>query len=171
MQRHPESHFDHGLTAAQVDHILTRFADRSAFFVETFDLPEDLGTVPCGLFGPLVGDAPVAEGDVTRAPRGTRPYASRLVDRTPRATRTVTVIAGPHDGHACIVYTAFGGPVTPQEPGDIRRQLEALEKTRGGLADRSPEGAEHTAIYAQIVALRAKRDAADLFWADHALAK
>jgi hypothetical protein len=146
MIKHAASHFDHGLTEAQVDHIMQRFADREAFFIATIELPEALGTVSCGLHGPLVGDAPIAEADVTYAKRGTRAWNSRLVDRAAKPTRTVTVIAGPHKEpcpqcttsawnilhraacptcggvgelqYVCIVYTAFGGPLAPQEPGD-----------------------------------------------------
>jgi hypothetical protein len=114
----PASHLDHGLTEAQVTHVLRLFADRSAFCIETIDLPETLGTVPCGLYGPLVGDEPVLDAEVTLATRGTRAYPSRLVDRPARPTRTVTVIAGPHDGHPCVVFTMFGGPLAPQEPDD-----------------------------------------------------
>lgn len=122
-----------------------------------------LGTVPCGLWGPIMGDPPIDEAEVQHAPRGNRAWTSRLVDRPARQTRAVTVIAGPHEEkcprcggsgecisldiqspqptkspygsnpmtyacsdcagtgtkrHACILYTAFGGPAAPQEPGD-----------------------------------------------------
>jgi hypothetical protein len=30
----------------------------------------------------------------------------------------ITVIGGPHLDDPCILYTAFGGPATPKEPGD-----------------------------------------------------
>jgi hypothetical protein len=147
MKKHKESHFDHGLSEAQVEHVMTRFADRDAFFIETIELPEALGTVPCGLHGPLVGGAPVEESEVTYAKRGTRAWNSRLVTRPLQSVRTVTVIAGPHEEtcwhcngngqigswkaaipcetcthgkvkHACIVFTMYGGPLAPQEPDD-----------------------------------------------------
>jgi hypothetical protein len=137
MQRHAASHFDHGLNEAQVDFLMKRFADCTAFFIETVELPEQLGTVPCGLHGPLTGGAPVEESDVTYAKRGARAWPSRLVDRPLQQVRTVTVIAGPHEElcgihdascprcggagsikHACIVYTMYGGPCAPQEPDD-----------------------------------------------------
>ena len=148
MIKHTASHLDHHLTDAQVAFVFERFADKQAFFIETIELPEALGTVPCGLFGPIMGDAPVDEADVTYAKRGTREWNSRLVERSPRAVRTVTVIAGPHEEtcmrcsadagawnllhraacpdcggtqkieHTCIVYTMFGGPLAPQEPDD-----------------------------------------------------
>lgn len=118
MIKHPDSHVDHGLTEAQLDYLLQRFADRGAFFIETITLPLELGTVPCGIYGPLVGDAAVHDDAVIYARRGDRTWDSRLIDRPAREQRQVTVIAGPHDGHACVLYTAFGGPAAPQEPGD-----------------------------------------------------
>ncbi len=223
MKIHKESHLDHHLTPAQTAHIAAKFADRSeSFFMETFELPDDLGTVPCGLYGPVMGDPPVSDAEATRARRGERAWQSRLVDRPARPTRMVTVIAGAHtetcstcEGkllglamsgapgpnvsgwsvgcdhcnstgklqHACILYTAFGGPQAPQEPGDIRRQLEAVELERrerhergepdpsGGCSDEAERARLDPAIYGRIVALRAKRATSDAFWRDHALAK
>ena len=94
--------------------------------------------MPCGLYGPVMGDAPIAESEVAYGVRGTRAWKSRIVQRLGiRTTRMVTVIAGPHDEetckgiikHACILYTAFGGPPTPQEPGDPScKDLEASTK-------------------------------------------
>src|SRR4029077_18884023 len=120
----------------QICYLLERFADRQAFFLETLELPEELGTVPCALWGPVMGDPRILEKDVVYAPRGTRAWTSRLVDRPARPTRLITVIAGPHTEpcprchedssdlhprcsedrckagqlhHACVLYTAFGG--------------------------------------------------------------
>ena len=140
MIRHRDSHVDHGLTEAQIEYLLQRFADRDGFFVETITLPRELGTVPCGLYGPLMGDAEIGEAEVTHATRGTRAWSSRLVDLPARQQHEVTVVAGPHeepcdpthhwpkqcilcDGtgkimHPCVLYTAYGGPTAPQEPGD-----------------------------------------------------
>lgn len=199
MKIHAKSHLDHHLTDAQVVHIEQRFADRTEpFFIETFELPPELGVVPCGLFGPVMGDLPVSDAEATRAKRGERAWQSRLVDRPARHTRVVTVIAGAHDEvttdgskvhHPCILYTAFGGPQAPQEPGDIRRQLEAaeLERRERDAKDGDPTAAlpreiwdgqdhetvraKHDPLYAKIVALRGKRAVSDAFWRDHALAK
>lgn len=118
MKKHEASHFDHGLSEAQIAYVMERFADRNAFFIETIELPETLGTAPCGLHGPLTGDAPISDEEVVRLPRGTRPWLSRLTPRPPKASRQVTVIAGPHEGEPCIVYTIYGGPLAPQEPDD-----------------------------------------------------
>ena len=112
------SHLDHGLSEAQVQFIRERFADRCAFFIETIELPEELGTVPCGLYGPVMGDEPVPEDEVSYARRGSREWTSRMCDRPLRPARQVSVIAGPHEDHECVLYTAFGGPVAPREPAD-----------------------------------------------------
>lgn len=112
------SHLDHGLNEAALAWISGRFQDRIGFFIETFTLPEVFGTVPCGLHGPIVGDPPVPDGETVLEVRGTRAGPSRLCERAPRMTRTITVIAGPTDDDACVLYTAFGGPCAPREPWD-----------------------------------------------------
>lgn len=118
MIKHRDSHVDHGLTEAQLRYLFERFAECDGFFLETITLPTELGTVPCALFGPLLGDPPIHEDEVVYARRGDRAWDSRLIDRPSRPQRQVTVIAGPHDGQPCVLYTAFGGPAAPQEPGD-----------------------------------------------------
>ena len=67
MIKHNDSHIDHGLTEGQLRYLLDRFADRNAFFLETIELPDQLGTVPCGLYGPIMGDPPIAETEVLHA--------------------------------------------------------------------------------------------------------
>lgn len=118
MQIHKDSHVDHGLTQAQLAYVLERFGDHTKFFVATIELPEALGTVPCGLYGPLVGDAPVTEAEVSYSNRMGRSWPTRFIDAGTRQTRQVTIVAGPHDGAPCVLYTVYGGPSAPQEPGD-----------------------------------------------------
>jgi len=118
MKLHAASHVDHGLTQEQVDWVFAQFGDRESFFLQTVELPPELGDVPCGLHGPMVGDDPLADAECHRAVRGERAWTSRLCTREVRRTQLVSVIAGPHEGEACILYTAFGGPIAPQEPGD-----------------------------------------------------
>jgi hypothetical protein len=95
-----------------------RFRDAAEFFIETIELPPELGTVACGLYGPTMGDAPVPSMDATMRVRGTRAHASRTVARPTRQTNRVTIIAGPHGGDPCVLYTAFGGPLAPKEVDD-----------------------------------------------------
>ena len=119
MQLHSDSHLDHGLTPAMVVHLLELFAECAGFFIETVELPAELGEVPLALLGPIVGDDPVLETEVEYYVRVPRQYPSRVVrSRSPRTTRTVTVIMGPHADLPCVLYTAFGGPLTPKELGD-----------------------------------------------------
>ena len=117
MKKHKDSHLDHHLTGAQIDHVMAQFAERSGFFIETVTLPLALGVVPCGLHGPAVGDPPVPDAECAHAPRNGRAWSSRLCERPARPTSLVTIIAGPHEGEQ-IVYTMFGGPPAPQEVGD-----------------------------------------------------
>lgn len=120
-----KSHLDHGLTPQQIGWIVVHFADRTGFFRETVELPADLGTVPSGIYGPIVGDRPVSEKEVFYATRGTRTLKSRLTKRPPRDTRFVTVIAGPVGDEPCALYTAYGGPLAPREPGDPSMNSDA----------------------------------------------
>jgi hypothetical protein len=114
---HEKSHVDH-VHPEVLAWVMHRFRDRNAFFMETVEIPEDLPQIECGLYGPVMGDDPVGEGEVFYGARGGRSWVSRLVDRLPRPTGQLTVIGGPHEGHPCVLYTTFGGPPTPKEPGD-----------------------------------------------------
>jgi hypothetical protein len=125
----PESHLDHGFTRSQIDFILERFKDRTGFFIDTILLPIDLGTVPCGLYGPSVGDEPIPEDSVQYARRPPREYVSRVVCKPLRWTRLVSVIAGPYQGKPCVLYTVFGGPVAPKELNDPNLKEEERQKS------------------------------------------
>lgn len=113
-----ESHVDHALSQGVLDYIIERYKDRDGFFIDTFTLPPELGEVPCGLHGPATGDSPVPDSECVMEVRGERGWPSRLCDRPIRNTTTLTVIAGPHEDEPCVLYTAFGGPLAPKEPGD-----------------------------------------------------
>jgi hypothetical protein len=138
---HPESHLDHGLNSQHLGEILRRFGDREKFFIETFVLTPEFLLVPSGLYGPACGDKPIEEEEVFYAKRGDRPYESRLVKRQTRLQDKLTVIAGPLDNwkmisedsgeslragepkfrekNFIILYSAFGGPISPKEVGDL----------------------------------------------------
>ena len=142
-----QSHLDHNLTTAQLAHVLATFRDRTGFFIETVVLPADLGTVPCALYGPSLGDDPMllAVAGVRTAPRPGRPWPSRLVNLPPRPSRLLTVIAGPAGEDACVLYTAYGGPLAPQEPDDPNLDPRRIGPSMDfwavhALADPAPEG-------------------------------
>ncbi len=147
-----ESHVDHGLSQRQLSLVLERFGDHRAFFASTFELPPGYGDAPCALVGPAAGDAAVADADAYIARRGDRRWLSRCVARPelPR-TRMITVIGGPHGDEPCVLYTVYGGPQAPREPGDLELEL------RSAAADR-------------VAGLRAKLAESIAFWAVHALA-
>lgn len=161
MQIHADTHLDHGLSEYVVAHIVDRFNDRSAFFIETFELPTELGKVDCALYGPAMGDAPVVDAEVTAETRGDRGYKSRCIAMPARQTSTVTVIAGPHAGLPMVLYTAFGGPQAPKEVGELEQAWEAV-------AARSPRTDEDCVA---MDALRVKLEESRAFWRDHALAR
>lgn len=118
------SHLDHGLTGAHVEWLLSLFKDKNAFFIETVVLPDnELAPLECGLYGPTMGDEPIDEGEVFYELRGSgRKWTTRFIKKPMRPTRKLTVIAGPHEDKPCILYTAYGGPAAPREPGDTTLQ-------------------------------------------------
>jgi hypothetical protein len=111
-QRRPDWHHrDHALN---VDHFMRaerECAARTGFFIAQVEVEQPL---PCGLYGPIMGDEPVADGDVTLEQRSPDRPLSRRVQRPLRPSHTMTVIGvGPYQ-----VFTAYGGPCAPREPGD-----------------------------------------------------
>jgi len=119
-----ESHLDHNLSLRHLRFILDMCAHTIPYgdgpTKLTLDLPDGMEPVPCALYGPLVGDAPVDQKKVKYRTRGTRGWASPIVYRPCRPSRQVSVIIG-WDGrqyHVPVLYTAFGGPIAPREPGD-----------------------------------------------------
>lgn len=118
------SHTDHGLSEELLRWLCARFAGRAEFFIETIEVPKQFGPMPCGIYGPSVGDEPVTDGFMAQRPG--RRYESHLVKRPTRPTRVLTVVAGPSGDKPCVLYTAYAGPQAPQEPADPRcRDLEA----------------------------------------------
>lgn len=183
------SHLDHGLSSAQVEFIQKRFADRDAFFIESFDLPEELGTVRCALYGPAMGDDPIcddmpetyetsgldnANPDLIFAKRGSRTYPSRiLMGVSSRPTRTVTVIAGPlkekcSDCYGSGLYSHFDGPMVEMTcavcrgSGIIESPCVLYTAFGGPLA--AKELGDPTLNPEEC-------EASELFWGEHALAE
>ena len=121
-------HADHGITPEQMEHIqasLIHSVEGDGFFIAQDRIPSELGTVPCGLYGPIMGDDPVTEA--TMEVRGDRPYADRMVDRPFRQVDYVQSI-GIRDGDTFTLFTVFGGPLAPQHPQDpSNRDVPASE--------------------------------------------
>lgn len=132
MQITEASHLDHGLTESHKEWLRDHFADRSEFFIETVRMPDVLLSLECGLYGPIMGDGPVDERDVRYAVRNNRKWSTRVARReSMRMTRLMTVVAGPHDGLPCVLFTAYGGPPAPREPGDPSlATLEQIQESR-----------------------------------------
>ena len=132
------SHLDHNLNPNHLEWLLATFVDRTSFFIETVTIPLGLDPIPCGLYGPAVGDPPVPEQDVYYLVRGHRSCASRVLRRPakPRPSRLLTVIAGETMDGPCVLYTAYGGPSAPREPGDLTLSLwSSIEESRAFWAD------------------------------------
>lgn len=112
------SHLDHNLTAEHIEFLKTTFGGKDGFFISSIEMPSHLPSLPCALYGPIVGDNPIHDDCVYMARRGERSGESRMIARPPRPSRILTVIAGPHEDKPCILYTAYGGPISPREPFD-----------------------------------------------------
>lgn len=139
---HESSHRDHGLSHAHLDFIvevvsnpathggLIRRVDYSpidGIHVYEIDLEDCLSPLRCALHGPIMGDERIIDEECTMENRGARAWTSRLCQRPSRETRIVTVIAGPHDGHPLVMYTAYAGPTAPREPGDPALKVDSAE--------------------------------------------
>jgi hypothetical protein len=115
-------HADHSMSEEQrsfgVQALIDAISNQSSPFAAiTITLPDTLGTVPNALFGPICGDEPITDDEVTTAVRNGRPWADRLVDRPLRPSSLLTVI-GLQDGEQLKVFTMHGGPLAPQNPLD-----------------------------------------------------
>ena len=119
---HPISHLDHGLSPEHLAWLQEVFADREGFFEATVDVPPHLSSeLMSALWGPSSGDAPIREPDVEYVVRPGRRCVSRVLVNplaTLRPTRRLSVVAGPFESEPCVLYTAYGGPAAPREPGD-----------------------------------------------------
>jgi hypothetical protein len=125
------SHLDHGLSDGAIKYIQKKYKDCDRFFIESFRLPRKFGMLESALYGPLAGDPAIKEGQVEYVTRGDRKWPSRMIKKPMRKTSMVTVIAGPHEGDACVLYTAYGGPAAPREPGDpsVQKDQALLEES------------------------------------------
>jgi hypothetical protein len=111
-----QSHLDHSLTFGHLRFLLDTLPEVDGFTIKSLELPEELPSLPCALYGPVMGDEPVLPEEymIAHVVRGDRPCESRMIVAPMRPSRIMTVIIGP-DG---MLYTAFGGPPAEREPGD-----------------------------------------------------
>ena len=113
-------HGDHDITDDQWAHIKAQLVelDHEGFFIQKLILPTELGTVPCGLHGPCMGDDPVPRAEVEMVKRGEPGDKFRwldpIVDRAPRLVAH-GIRAEPE---LIRVFTCYGGPLAPQNPED-----------------------------------------------------
>ena len=141
---HPDTHLDHGLTSMHLTWLLAeldqRWRDERWFdgltpeelastppLVATFEMPAHLDPLPCALWGPNTSGAPVPEENVRYVKRGSRTWTSRVAKdpgEVSLRSRKVTAVLGPHEGKI-ILYTVYGGPQAPREPGDPNLPEEA----------------------------------------------
>jgi hypothetical protein len=127
-----KSHVDHGLNGEQVEFILSELSSCEGFGIHTVELPAELGSVPCALYGPTMGDDPLSDADTFLQARSGREYPSRIAGHSqrPRPTTKVTVIVGPHEDKPCVLYTAFGGPLAPKEVNDPFMKPEEVDASK-----------------------------------------
>ena len=143
------SHLDHGLELNQRSYALAMIRKGRAilkvgkwgdgFYIASVKLPSDLGTVPCALRGPSVGDEPIADSDTFQGVRNGRPNASRLT-RLPAGqsdTLTAIVIGGN-------LATMYGGPLAPREPNDPEIPENELEAATAFWAEHALSAGEFT---------------------------
>ena len=114
----PILHADHDLTKAHKKLVRQELAGwDGSFTIREINLPASLASLPSGLYGPKVGDAPIKEREVVYEVRGDREGPSRLIDAPLRPSRNMVIIAGP-GSQGPVVYTAYGGQLAPREPWD-----------------------------------------------------
>jgi hypothetical protein len=141
---HKDSHVDHDIDPPVMHFVLRQFEYRTEFFIETVEYPASYETL-CSLSGypktHIVSLAPVPcalhldvpEDEVHYARRGDRAWESRLCEREPRFVRQVTIVAGPHPDDpdaGMVLFTMYGGPAAPREPGDPSLEGEALAEAK-----------------------------------------
>ena len=126
-------HADHGITGDQINHIQEALVKNTenGFFMTEIIIPEELGTVPCSLYGPLMDDGDVPRAAVKMIKRSEdRPADPLLVGFKTRPVDYVQVI-GIRDMKADSfqLFTIYGGPAAPRNPLDesIETDKERLE--------------------------------------------
>lgn len=121
-----QSHTDHNIKPETLGKIVDMFDDKNEFFKGEFNTP-DGEFIPCGLYGPKMGDGIVNREAVFMVRRGFTDANGNRVEReglTPmvklpqRMSNKFFIVGGPNEGDPCILYTCYGGAEAPREPWD-----------------------------------------------------
>lgn len=123
-------HADHGIKDEQLKYIVNQLKKeaKDGFFIQEVKLSPELGKVPCGLYGPEMGDPPVGDDEVEMISRGgDRTWKDRMIDKPTRPVDYVQAI-GTKEGDNLTLYTVYGGPLAPQNPDDPDNQNPAEAK-------------------------------------------
>jgi hypothetical protein len=110
-------HDDHGITPEIKELICNKAPDEKGFFIRVIELPEGI-KLPCDLYGPSEGDAPIGEDEVHYKTRGERTNLSRLVKKPVRYGGYCIAIGAKQDDGNILLYTAYGsirGSVSERE--------------------------------------------------------
>lgn len=121
-------HDDHGITDGQMEFIRNVVVNdetieydegTNGFFKREIEITDDsLLPVPCGLYGPAMGDEPVTDDQVFFLKRNDRQWYDRCISAPVRPVAYVQVIGQKNENENFTVFTVFGGPLAPQNPSD-----------------------------------------------------
>lgn len=117
-------HGDHGISKELMQKLIDSIHP-TGFFLKTVELPPEAPDVMSAIYGPIVGDPPVEEGQVTYKRRTEDRPLSRMISKPMRPTRQVTIIGNEIEDQVTI-FTCYGGPAAEREPGD--KNLKTLEE-------------------------------------------
>lgn len=143
-----DSHLDHNVSVAHLSMIFREMGNCDKFEIRTFDLEYHM-RLTCEIKGPVVGNPPVREDQVTYCQRGDRAGKSRVVNDdsllVPTFSDKMTVIVGPDESVGSgnvVLYTVYGGPLAPREPWD-----PTIQDDPALLAESKAFWAEHALVF------------------------
>ena len=128
-------HADHGINEEQMIHIQATVDamthEGQGFFIHQVDMADS--QVPCGLYGPAMGDGAVPDKAVVMEKRSEDRPADRLLKGYPTRLVGYVQCIGVRDleANTITLFTVYGGPLAPQNPEDPtlaeERKAEAVE--------------------------------------------
>ena len=122
---------DPGITKEQWDYVREAVTeiDPHGYFMLEIEIPAALGTVPCRLYGPAMGDGPIPRDEVEMVARhpedSERVWLDPIVDRPTRPVTVVQVvgrlgerIGRLDEGNHIEIIRCYAGPDVPSNPQD-----------------------------------------------------